>query len=92
MDRQLALIFGRMRITKKPLLDIYLKSYYGELEQANNFLIGALGSYNKIVDSFLRDSSQKQLQALMDIDCREASSSLLLNCLREHEYVVVAFC
>ena len=70
MDRQLALIFGRMRITKKPLLDCYKNTYYCELEQANNFLKGALGSFNKIVDSFLRDSSQKQLKALMDIDCR----------------------
>ena len=83
-------LYDRICISKKPLIGAYKKSAFGELHQAYAFLGVALCSFHRDVDIFLRSSNSEQLQKLQQI---EAQNDLrIVNMLREHEYIVYAFC
>ena len=83
-------LFERMRVTKQPLISIYKKSTFGELKNSYAYLNVAVSSFHRVVDSFLRSSNNEQLHKLQQLQVEKHPD--LLKLLREHEFIVLAFC
>ena len=79
-----------MRVTKQPLISIYKKSTFGELENSYAYLKVAVSSFHRVIDSFLRSSNNEQLHKLKQLEVEDDPDILKL--LREHEFIVLAFC
>ena len=83
-------LFDRMRVSKKPLISIYRKSTFGELQNSYAYLKVAICSFHRVVDSFLRSSNNEQLHKLKQLEVEDDPDILKL--IREHEFIVLAFC
>ena len=79
-----------MRVPKQPLIGVYKKSTFGELENSYAYLRVAVCSFHRVVDSFLRSSNNEQLHKLQQLQVEKHPD--LLKLLREHEFIVLAFC